>query len=80
MPGQYRYDYRHRKLRAAVALVVARGDAYCARCGGWIHPSEGFDLDHNDEDRTKYLGPSHVRCNRATSGRRKQEQIRRWAL
>lgn len=80
MPSRYHYGTAHRRLRAAVKLVVDRGEAYCARCGGWINPLEGFDLDHRDEDRTKYLGPSHVRCNRATAGRRKQREAHRWVL
>jgi hypothetical protein len=80
MPGQRSYGRAHRKLRAEFAKIVDAGMAHCARCGGWIPPGQPWDLDHSDEDRTRYLGPSHVRCNRATSGRRKPRPARRWVL
>lgn len=39
MPSERsRYWRPHRELRARLHLVVNRGDAYCARCGGWIAP------------------------------------------
>jgi hypothetical protein len=43
---------------------VAAGEIACARCGERISPIEDWHLDHAD-DRTGYLGPSHVRCNTA---------------
>jgi hypothetical protein len=33
-----------------------------------IGPNEDWDLDHADDDRSRYLGPSHRRCNRVAGG------------
>ena len=60
------YGNEHKKLRAKVKLEVDAGKAYCWRCGEKISPNEGFDLGHDDNDRTKYMGPEHIRHNRAT--------------
>lgn len=65
------YDYAHRKLRRQIARVVAAGDAICVRCDEPILPNEPWDLGHDDDDRTRYAGPEHQRCNRATAGRDK---------
>lgn len=41
-------------------------DARCARCNGPLPGDESLiDLDHDDEDASRYLGLSHRRCNRA---------------
>lgn len=63
------YGAHHRRLREQFARLVATGTCPCARCGELIHPGEGFDLDHDDHDRSLYIGASHIRCNRATDGR-----------
>lgn len=60
------YGGAHQKRRAAEALRVARGDVFCARCGGWISPVEPWDLGHHPVDRSAYVGPLHRRCNRDT--------------
>jgi hypothetical protein len=60
------YGGVHQSLRRRYAKVVDRGEAYCAKCGQWISPSEPWDLGHSPFDRGKYLGPMHQRCNRDT--------------
>lgn len=64
------YGYRHRQLRKHWETVVRSGEAICWRCGEPIAPNADFDLGHDDHDRTRYRGPEHVGCNRATAGRR----------
>jgi hypothetical protein len=70
------YGARHDSLRKRIAPLVASGEAICARCHKPILPNEPWDLGHDDNDRNRYAGPEHRRCNRATSGRRRQS--RRW--
>ena len=74
------YDWRHRKLRAALAPSVAAGGVTCWRCGKPIKPGERWDLGHDDDDPTRYRGPECLRCNRGTSGRRAPQEVRRWVL
>lgn len=76
--GQRGYDYRHQQLRKQVEPVVAAGRAKCWRCGLPIHPTQAWDLGHDDHDRRRYNGPEHRHAadcpeggNRATAGRRR---------
>jgi hypothetical protein len=72
------YDYKHQKLRKQIKAQVDAGQANCWRClanglppdQARIKPGEPWDLGHDDNDRTKYRGPEHQRCNRATANRR----------
>ncbi len=64
------YGGSHKRLRERWARVVAAGNAYCARCGGWLPPGAAWDLDHSD-DRGGYIGPSHAACNRRAPNRRR---------
>jgi hypothetical protein len=72
------YGKRHKRLRAAWAPQVAAGGVRCSRCGEPIAPSEPWDLGHDDGDRSRYRGPEHRACNRATAGRRTTVYSRKW--
>ena len=64
------YGTFHKNLRRAYALKVDAGLVDCARCGKRIEPGAPWDLGHDDHDRSRYTGPEHRACNRATNGRR----------
>ena len=63
------YGYWHRQRRRSWAAKVEKGEVVCARCGRLIQVGQPWDLGHDDFDRTRYAGPEHRRCNRATKGR-----------
>lgn len=67
------YGYEHKKLRKQIAPTVNAGRASCWRCGLPIRKGEPWDLGHHD-DRSRYAGPEHQACNRATAGRRAEAQ------
>jgi hypothetical protein len=75
------YGANHKQMRARWASKVKQGGVLCARCGRPI-PADidaqcphchqhgcGWDLGHDDYDRSKYSGPEHACCNRAAGGR-----------
>jgi len=72
------YGAEHQALRRQWAPQVAAGVVCCWRCGELILGA--WDLGHEDADRTRYAGPEHRRCNRATSGRRaRRRRARYWS-
>lgn len=64
------YGRAHQAERERWVPLVSTGSVTCARCHEPIEPDTPWDLGHDDDDRTKYAGPEHAACNRATSGRR----------
>ena len=75
-PSDRGYGNHHQQLRKRLTPLVASGAVRCARCGKPIVPGEPWDLGHDDHDRSRYSGPEHARCNRATSSRRRHS--RKW--
>jgi hypothetical protein len=65
--GRRGYGWNHQKARARIARVVNAGGALCARCHRPILPGEPWDLGHH----SRYAGPEHRRCNRATNRTRR---------
>lgn len=61
------YGHRHQQLRDSLKPAVEAGQMNCARCQQRIAPGEPWDLGHDDLDRTRYTGPEHRACNRATN-------------
>jgi hypothetical protein len=70
------YGWTHQKLRNRWARGVARGEVDCARCGEPISPEEPWDLGHVDGGRTRYSGPEHRACNRATASHKAKRRRR----
>ena len=68
-PAARGYGAEHRRLRARYQRVIDAGveSVWCVRCGLQILPKQPFDLDHDDFDRSLYLGPAHRHCNRSAA-------------
>jgi hypothetical protein len=58
----------HQARRRMLAPIVAAGCVPCAGCGELIKPGEKWHLDHDDLDRTKYLGACRKCSPRAYPG------------
>ncbi len=72
------YGTEHQRVRAEWAPAVATGIVVCWRCRRVIPAGAKWDLGHDDADRSRYRGPEHLKCNRATAGRRRDVFSRRW--
>ena len=70
------YGTKHQALRRRWARQIARDEVLCARCGGLIYPEEPWDLGHVDGDKTRYAGPEHRYCNRATAAHKAKRSRR----
>lgn len=84
------YGHVHQTIRARWTPKVAAGRVRCARgpackraelvdgqvVGGLILPTEPWDLGHDDHDRSRWTGPEHQACNRATS--KPRPRTREW--
>jgi hypothetical protein len=80
------YGTKHQQLRKQWAKVIAAGQGYChaITCTyptRYIPPGAAWDLGHN-QDRTRWTGPEHARCNRSDGGRRRLRgaQTRSWDI
>jgi hypothetical protein len=62
-----RYGHEHQKLRQAVSPQVATGKVICPTCREPIRRGQPWDLGHDKTDPSRYLGPEHASCNRATA-------------
>ena len=68
------YSPRHHELRRQWQPIVEAGEALCCatRCvekSRKIDPGSEWDLGHT-QDRTGWIGPCHVKCNRVEGSRR----------
>lgn len=74
--AQRGYGAAHQRLRRRWTPFVDAGLAFCVRCRRRILPGQLWDLGHDDVDRSKYTGPEHAACNRATAGRARARRVR----
>lgn len=66
------YGAEHERKRAKYQKRMDAGEVFgCWRCGKSIpNVASLWDLGHDDNDRTKYMGPEHRSCNRAVQRRK----------
>ena len=70
------YGTAHQRARARWKKLVDAGGVECARCHKPIAPGSEWDLDHDDRDRSRYLGASHAACNRSAGGTKGRDETR----
>lgn len=62
-------DSMHTKLRRAWQSRMNAGEpVLCWRCGKLVDPTN-WHLGHDDDDRSRYRGPEHPKCNLSAAGR-----------
>jgi hypothetical protein len=61
------YGYRHKQARLAYLAAFQQGQP-CTRCRKPIWDTARVDLDHDDDDPTRYLGLAHRACNQGAGG------------
>ena len=73
------YGAAHQRERRRWQKVIDSGRGACVRCGQPIPAGSDWDLGHDDNDRSVYRGPEHVRCNRRAGALKAnlRRQIRR---
>jgi hypothetical protein len=69
------YTRKHKRLRQAWATIIELSDVLCARCRCPITTEDAWHLDHDDDDRSKYLGPSHSRCNLSAPKKQRSKHL-----
>lgn len=55
------YGAAHQRMRKA--MLPSMPGSPCTRCGRTLQAGDDVHLDHDDQDRGKYLGFAHARCN-----------------
>lgn len=63
------YGWSHQKARRAALAAFVVGQP-CVRCGKPLTSKRDVELDHDDNDRSRYLGLAHSYCNRQAGGRK----------
>jgi hypothetical protein len=69
------YGWTHQQLREDGTRSSRPAAEIAADATQPIHPSEPWDLDH-DDDRSRYLGPAPARCNRKHRKSTRQREVR----
>lgn len=73
----------HQAERRRLAPLVALGRTVCTRyghpqfpdCAGLIAPGDEWELGHHDQDKGKWTGPEHARCNERAGGLKRAGQL-----
>lgn len=78
--SQRGYGAHHQRLRLRwKRLLASEGQLPCARCHKPVLPTDEWELDHDDIDRTRYIGVSHKLCNRQAGGEKSQRmRVKTW--
>lgn len=73
------YGTKHQRAKRRWQIIINQRGAVCARfsLGQCVESnamipvgSRDWALDHDDDDRTRYIGPSHKRCNDIAGARK----------